>query len=175
MGIGGPLPGVKGGRGVNLITHPLLVPRSWMCTSCTSSSPCRLHGGSGRALLYWPAGHHPDPLTIPPSAWCSFNDIPVARYWSCSSPGRVAVWYKQESVCLEKKLRGEMKVTCGSQPLIPSEYSYLYCIGFESFKTLYYYTRREVHSTLMVTLVCTLLWERRRFVRSCLRWGQEAV
>jgi hypothetical protein len=46
-----------------------------------------------------------------------------------------------------------MKVTLGSQPVIPSEYSYLYCIGFESFMTLYYYARREVHSTLMVTLV----------------------
>jgi hypothetical protein len=37
-------PGVKGGRGVMLTTHPHLVPRSWMSRSYTSSPPKRLHG-----------------------------------------------------------------------------------------------------------------------------------
>jgi hypothetical protein len=37
-------PGVKGGRGVMLTTHPHLVPRSRMSRSYTSSPPKRLHG-----------------------------------------------------------------------------------------------------------------------------------
>jgi hypothetical protein len=53
MGTGGYFPGVKRGRRVTLTTQPPLVPRSGMCRSYMSSSPCRLHGGSGTALLYW--------------------------------------------------------------------------------------------------------------------------
>jgi hypothetical protein len=37
-------PGVKGGRGVTLTTHPHLVPRSWMSRSCNSSPPCASTG-----------------------------------------------------------------------------------------------------------------------------------
>jgi hypothetical protein len=37
-------PGVKGGRGVMLTTHPLLVPRSRTSRSYTSCHPQRLHG-----------------------------------------------------------------------------------------------------------------------------------
>jgi hypothetical protein len=44
MGIGGPSPGVKRGRGVTLTTHPHLVPISWMSRSYTSSPPKRFHG-----------------------------------------------------------------------------------------------------------------------------------
>jgi hypothetical protein len=36
-------PGLKRGRGVTLITHPRLVPGSWMSRNYTSSSPLRLH------------------------------------------------------------------------------------------------------------------------------------
>jgi hypothetical protein len=50
-GYGGPVPGVKRGRGVTLTTHPYLVPTSGMSRSYTSSPPWRLHGGSGTALL----------------------------------------------------------------------------------------------------------------------------
>jgi hypothetical protein len=39
-------PGVKRGRGVTLTTHPLLVPRSRMSRSYTSSPPWLLHNGS---------------------------------------------------------------------------------------------------------------------------------
>jgi hypothetical protein len=39
MGTGGPFPGAKRGRGVTLITHPLLVPRSRMSRSYTSCPP----------------------------------------------------------------------------------------------------------------------------------------
>jgi hypothetical protein len=40
-------------RGMTLTVHPHLTPRSRMSRSCTSSSPCRLHDGSGTALLYY--------------------------------------------------------------------------------------------------------------------------
>jgi hypothetical protein len=50
MGTGGPSPGVKRGRCVTLTTH-YIVLRLRMSRSYTYSSPCRLHGGSGRALL----------------------------------------------------------------------------------------------------------------------------
>jgi hypothetical protein len=43
----GSFPWIKGGRGVTLITHPHVVPRSRMSRSCISSPYCRLHGGSG--------------------------------------------------------------------------------------------------------------------------------
>jgi hypothetical protein len=36
-GTGGPFPGVNRGRGVTLTTHPHLVPRSGMSSSCSSS------------------------------------------------------------------------------------------------------------------------------------------
>jgi hypothetical protein len=45
MGTRGSFPGVNRGRGVTLTTHPHLVSGSRMW-SYTSSSPCRLHGGS---------------------------------------------------------------------------------------------------------------------------------
>jgi hypothetical protein len=51
MGTGSPSPGVECGRGVTLITHLHLMPMSRMNRSCTSSTPCRLHGGSRTALL----------------------------------------------------------------------------------------------------------------------------
>jgi hypothetical protein len=51
MGTGGPFPGVKRGRGVTQTTYPHLVPRSSISSSCISSPLCRLHGGSGTALL----------------------------------------------------------------------------------------------------------------------------
>jgi hypothetical protein len=44
LGIGGPFPGVKRGRGVTLTTHLHLVPRLSMSRSYTSSPPRRLHG-----------------------------------------------------------------------------------------------------------------------------------
>jgi hypothetical protein len=44
MGIRGPFPGAKRGRGVTLTTHPHLVPRSRMSRSYTSSPPKRHHG-----------------------------------------------------------------------------------------------------------------------------------
>jgi hypothetical protein len=44
MGIGGPFPGTKCGRGVTLTTHPHLVPRSRMSRSYTSS-PLKRHNG----------------------------------------------------------------------------------------------------------------------------------
>jgi hypothetical protein len=44
MGTGVLSPGVKRGRGVTLITHPHLVPRSWMSRSYISSPQKRLHG-----------------------------------------------------------------------------------------------------------------------------------
>jgi hypothetical protein len=44
MGTGVHSLGVKRGRGVTLITHPHLVPRSWMSRSYTSFPPKRLHG-----------------------------------------------------------------------------------------------------------------------------------
>jgi hypothetical protein len=53
MGIEGPFPVVKRGRGVTLTTHPHLVPRSRIGRSYISSPPSRLHGGSGTALLYF--------------------------------------------------------------------------------------------------------------------------
>jgi hypothetical protein len=39
VGTGGSFPGVKGGRGVTLTTHPLLVPRLRKSRSCTSCHP----------------------------------------------------------------------------------------------------------------------------------------
>jgi hypothetical protein len=45
------VPGVKGGRGVMLTTHPLLVPRLRKSRSYTSSHPQRLRG-VGRDLFY---------------------------------------------------------------------------------------------------------------------------
>jgi hypothetical protein len=45
------LPGIKGGRGVTLTTHPIYCwGQQWV--SYTSYFPWRLHGGSGTALLY---------------------------------------------------------------------------------------------------------------------------
>jgi hypothetical protein len=44
-------PGVKRGRGVTLITHSDLVPRSRMSRSCASSPPCHLHDGSGTGFF----------------------------------------------------------------------------------------------------------------------------
>jgi hypothetical protein len=44
MGTGVLSPRVKSGRGVTLITHPHLVPRSSMSRSYTTSPPNRLHG-----------------------------------------------------------------------------------------------------------------------------------
>jgi hypothetical protein len=50
MDTGGPFPGgVKRGRAVTLTTHLLIVPRSRVRRSYTSSLPCRLHGGSRTA------------------------------------------------------------------------------------------------------------------------------
>jgi hypothetical protein len=40
MGIGGPFPGVKRGRGVTLTTHPHLMPRPWKSRSYTFSPHC---------------------------------------------------------------------------------------------------------------------------------------
>jgi hypothetical protein len=51
MGTIGPFPGIKGGRGVTLTTHPHLVPKSRLSKSDKSSLSCRMHGGSGTALL----------------------------------------------------------------------------------------------------------------------------
>jgi hypothetical protein len=42
--------GVRRGRGVTLTTHPRLVPRSRMSSSCTSPPHWRLHCGSGKAF-----------------------------------------------------------------------------------------------------------------------------
>jgi hypothetical protein len=50
MGTGGPFPGVKRGRGVTLTTFPNLVPKSRMSGSYIST-PWRMHGGSGTALV----------------------------------------------------------------------------------------------------------------------------
>jgi hypothetical protein len=44
-------PGAKCGRGVTLTAHPDKVQRARM-KSYISSRPCRLHDGSGTALLY---------------------------------------------------------------------------------------------------------------------------
>jgi hypothetical protein len=53
VGTGGPVLslGVKRRRGMTLTTHPLLMSRSRMSRGYTSSSPSRLPGGSGIALL----------------------------------------------------------------------------------------------------------------------------
>jgi hypothetical protein len=53
MGIGGPFPGTKRGRGVMLTTHPHLVPRSWMSRSYTSSPPSAAMACRGTALLFF--------------------------------------------------------------------------------------------------------------------------
>jgi hypothetical protein len=50
MGIGGPLPGRKRGRGVTLTTHPHLMPRSRMNRSYLSSPPSASMAFSGTAL-----------------------------------------------------------------------------------------------------------------------------
>jgi hypothetical protein len=52
MGTVGPLPGVKRGWSVMLTTQPHLVARVRMSRSYTSSPRCRLHGGSGTALIF---------------------------------------------------------------------------------------------------------------------------
>jgi hypothetical protein len=51
MGTGVLSPGVKRDRSVTLTTHPLLVPRSWMSRSYTSSPPSASMACSGTALL----------------------------------------------------------------------------------------------------------------------------
>jgi hypothetical protein len=52
MGIGGPFPGVKHGRGVMLTTHPHLVPRSRMSGSYTPLPPSVSMACRGTALLF---------------------------------------------------------------------------------------------------------------------------
>jgi hypothetical protein len=51
MGTGGPFPGVEGGQGVTLTTHPYLVPKSRMSRGYTSSLHWCLNGVA--ALLYF--------------------------------------------------------------------------------------------------------------------------
>jgi hypothetical protein len=53
MGTRGSFSGVKHGRSVTLTTHPRLVLRSRMSKNCISSSPWRLHGGSGAVLHFY--------------------------------------------------------------------------------------------------------------------------
>jgi hypothetical protein len=50
-------PELKSGRGVTLITHPYLVPRSRMSRSCTSSSSKRLCDNSVSILCQLNSGH----------------------------------------------------------------------------------------------------------------------
>jgi hypothetical protein len=47
--------GVRGSKarpGRDADYSPHLLPRSWISRNCNSFSPCRLHGGSGTALLF---------------------------------------------------------------------------------------------------------------------------
>jgi hypothetical protein len=53
MGTRGSFSGVKHGRSVTLTTHPRLVLRSRMSKNCTSSSPWRVHSGSGTVLPFY--------------------------------------------------------------------------------------------------------------------------
>jgi hypothetical protein len=54
MGTVGPVPGIKSGRGVNLTTHPHLVPMSRMSMRYTSSPTWCLHGVEGQLYFYSP-------------------------------------------------------------------------------------------------------------------------
>jgi hypothetical protein len=53
MGTVGPFSRVKHGRGVTLITHPHLVPKSRTSMSYIASLPWHLHGARGTDLLYF--------------------------------------------------------------------------------------------------------------------------
>jgi hypothetical protein len=58
-------PGLKRGRGVTLTTHPhLVVPRSWMSTSYTSSPPLRFHRCVVRPLYLYIDGYSAWPNMI---------------------------------------------------------------------------------------------------------------
>jgi hypothetical protein len=52
MGTRGPFLRIKHSWGMTLTTHPLLVPRSIISRSYTSSSPWCLHGGNGQLYFY---------------------------------------------------------------------------------------------------------------------------
>jgi hypothetical protein len=83
---GGPSLGVKHGQVLTLTTHPSLVSRSRMSSSYIFSLPCRLHGASGTALLYyyrancWPLSG--------PRKWV--REMAIPRYLSYLLSGGIA-------------------------------------------------------------------------------------
>jgi hypothetical protein len=75
VGTGGPFPGVKRGRGLTLTTHPNLLLRPRM--SYTSSSPWRLHGGSGTALLLFVQSYG---IAVPRAQKVNYS---ISYYYMC--------------------------------------------------------------------------------------------